>query len=158
MEKIPSFTVNHLVLMPGVYVSRKDFIGQEVLTTFDVRITAPNREPVLSTGICHTLEHLIATFLRNDPEWAARDIYWGPMGCRTGFYLILAGDLAPYDIQDLLIRAFSFASDFGGEIPGARSRDCGSYSDMDLAGAKEVAEKFLAVLHSLNDETTNYPA
>ena len=158
MEKIPSFTVNHLVLMPGVYVSRKDCIGQEVLTTFDVRITAPNREPVLSTGICHTLEHLIATFLRNDPEWAARDIYWGPMGCRTGFYLILAGDLAPYNVQDLLIRAFSFASGFEGEIPGAHPRDCGNYSDMDLAGAKEVAEKFLAVLHSLNDETTNYPA
>ena len=156
MDKIPSFQVNHLILMPGVYVSRKDYIGQETLTTFDVRMTAPNREPVMSTGVCHTLEHLIATFLRNDPDWAARDIYWGPMGCRTGFYLILAGDLQPLDIQDLLIRAYRFAAGFEGEIPGAHPRDCGNYSDMDLEGAKTIAKRYLTVLENLDENTTVY--
>ena len=157
MEKIPSFTVNHLILMPGVYVSRTDTVGSETLTTFDVRMTAPNREPVMSTGVCHTLEHLIATFLRNNPDWASRDIYWGPMGCRTGFYLILTGDLKPLDIQDLLVRAYAFAADFEGEIPGAHPRDCGNYSDMDLPGAKMAAARFLEVLKNLDGSTTVYP-
>ena len=157
MEKIPSFTVDHLRLLPGVYVSRKDRIGDVVLTTFDVRMTAPNREPVMSTGVCHTLEHLIATYLRNDPEWAVKDIYWGPMGCRTGFYLILAGDLAPLDIQGLLLGAYGFAASFEGEIPGAHPRDCGNYSDMDLEGAKAAAARFTEVLVHLDDTTTCYP-
>ena len=157
MDKIPSFTVNHLTLLPGVYVSRKDTIGREVLTTFDIRMTAPNREPVMSTGVCHTIEHLIATYLRNDPEWASKDIYWGPMGCRTGFYLILAGDLEPMDIQDILIRSYRFAAEFEGDIPGAHPRDCGNYSDMDLSGAKEACARFLTVLGSLSPETTQYP-
>lgn len=157
MEKIPSFTVDHLRLLPGVYVSRKDRIGDVVLTTFDVRMTAPNREPVMSTGVCHTLEHLIATYLRNDPEWASKDIYWGPMGCRTGFYLILAGDLEPIDIQELLIGAYRFAAVFEGEIPGAHPKDCGNYSDMDLEGAKAAAARFTDVLVHLDDTTTCYP-
>ena len=157
MEKIPSFTVDHLRLLPGVYVSRKDQIGDIVLTTFDVRMTAPNREPVMSTGVCHTLEHLIATYLRNDPVWASKDIYWGPMGCRTGFYLILAGDLQPMDIQQLLLGAYQFASDFEGLIPGADPKDCGNYSDMDLEGAKASARRFAGVLASLDDSTTIYP-
>ncbi len=157
MDKIPSFTVDHLKLMPGVYVSRKDQIGRETLTTFDVRMTAPNREPVMSTGVCHTIEHLIATFLRNDPVWADRDIYWGPMGCRTGFYLILAGDLTPLEIQDLMIRAYRFAAEFEGEIPGAHPKDCGNYSDMDLAGARAACTRFLTVLENLSPETTIYP-
>ena len=157
MDKIPSFQVNHLTLLPGVYVSRKDQVGTQTLTTFDVRMTAPNREPVMSTGVCHTLEHLIATFLRNDPDWASRDIYWGPMGCRTGFYLILTGDLAPMDIQDLLVRAYEFAASFEGEIPGAYPRDCGNYSDMDLPGARAIASRYLETLRTLNDLTTVYP-
>ena len=157
MEKIPSFTVDHLHLLPGVYVSRKDRIGDVVLTTFDVRMTAPNREPVMSTGVCHALEHLIATYLRNDPEWASKDIYWGPMGCRTGFYLILAGDLEPMDIQELLIGAYRFAAAFEGEIPGAHPKDCGNYSDMDLEGAKAAAARFTDVLVHLDDTTTCYP-
>ena len=157
MEKIPSFTVDHLRLLPGVYVSRRDRIGDVVLTTFDVRMTAPNREPVMSTGVCHTLEHLIATYLRNDPEWASKDIYWGPMGCRTGFYLILAGDLEPMDIQELLIGAYRFAAAFEGEIPGAHPKDCGNYSDMDLEGAKAAAARFTDVLVHLDDTTTCYP-
>ena len=157
MEKIPSFTVDHLRLLPGVYVSRKDQIGDIVLTTFDVRMTAPNREPVMSTGVCHTLEHLIATYLRNDPEWASKDIYWGPMGCRTGFYLILAGDLQPMDIQQLLLGAYQFAADFEGHIPGADPKDCGNYSDMDLEGAKASARRFTHVLAYLDDSTTIYP-
>ena len=157
MEKIPSFTVDHLRLLPGVYVSRKDQIGDIVLTTFDVRMTAPNREPVMSTGVCHTLEHLIATYLRNDPVWASKDIYWGPMGCRTGFYLILAGDLQPMDIQQLLLGAYQFAADFEGQIPGADPMDCGNYSDMDLEGAKASAARFTRVLTYLDDSTTIYP-
>ncbi|MCR5005741.1 MAG: S-ribosylhomocysteine lyase [Clostridiales bacterium] len=157
MEKIPSFTVDHLRLLPGVYVSRKDRIGDVTLTTFDVRMTAPNREPVMSTGVCHTLEHLIATYLRNDPVWASKDIYWGPMGCRTGFYLILAGDLKPLDIQGLLLGAYRFAASFEGEIPGAHPKDCGNYSDMDLEGAKAAAARFIDVLVHLDDSTTCYP-
>lgn len=157
MEKIPSFTVDHLRLLPGVYVSRKDQIGDIILTTFDVRMTAPNREPVMSTGVCHTLEHLIATYLRNDPLWASKDIYWGPMGCRTGFYLILVGDLKPMDIQQLLIGAYQFAAAFDGEIPGAHPKDCGNYSDMDLEGAKAAAARFVQVLTHLDNTTTIYP-
>ena len=143
MEKIASFTVNHLILEPGIYVSRRDRVKDEVLTTFDVRMTAPNREPVMNTAEVHTLEHLGATFLRNDPEYRDEVIYWGPMGCRTGFYLILAGEKEPEDIIGLMKRLYRFMADFEGEVPGACARDCGNYLDMNLPMAKLLAERFL---------------
>ena len=143
MEKIASFTVNHLILEPGIYVSRRDRVKDEVLTTFDVRMTAPNREPVMNTAEVHTLEHLGATFLRNDPEYRDEVIYWGPMGCRTGFYLILAGEKEPEDIIDLMKRLYRFMADFEGEVPGACARDCGNYLDMNLPMAKLLAARFL---------------
>ena len=157
MDKIPSFTIDHTLLKRGIYVSRKDVIGDSVVTTFDIRMKEPNREPALHPGALHTIEHLAATYLRNDPEWASKDIYWGPMGCRTGFYLILAGDLEPMDIQELLIGAYRFAAAFEGEIPGAHPKDCGNYSDMDLEGAKAAAARFTDVLVHLDDTTTCYP-
>ncbi len=123
MEKIASFTINHIALEPGVYVSRKDHIGKETVTTFDLRITSPNDEPVMNTAEVHTIEHLGATFLRNDPQWQDKIVYFGPMGCRTGFYLILAGDLESKDIVELVTAMFEFVRDFEGEIPGASPRD-----------------------------------
>lgn len=143
MEKIASFTVNHLILEPGVYVSRRDRVRDAILTTFDVRMTAPNKEPVMNTAEVHTLEHLGATFLRNDPEYKNEVIYWGPMGCRTGFYLILAGEKEPEDIIDLMKRLYRFMADFEGEVPGACARDCGNYLDMNLPMAKLLAARFL---------------
>lgn len=143
MEKIASFTVNHLILEPGIYVSRRDRVRDAVLTTFDVRMTAPNKEPVMNTAEVHTLEHLGATFLRNDPEYKDEVIYWGPMGCRTGFYLILAGEKEPEDIIDLMKRLYRFMADFEGEVPGACARDCGNYLDMNLPMARLLAERFL---------------
>lgn len=143
MEKIASFTVNHLILEPGIYVSRRDHVNDAVLTTFDVRMTAPNKEPVMNTAEVHTLEHLGATFLRNDPEYRNEVIYWGPMGCRTGFYLILAGEKEPEDIIGLMKRLYRFMADFEGEVPGACARDCGNYLDMNLPMAKLLAERFL---------------
>lgn len=144
MEKIASFTVNHLDLMPGVYVSRKDRVGDQTVTTFDIRMTAPNREPVMNTAEMHTIEHLGATFLRNDAEWKERVIYFGPMGCRTGFYLLLAGDLASEEVLPLVRRCFAFVRDFTGDVPGATARDCGNHLDMNLPMAKLLAERFLA--------------
>ena len=132
MEKIASFTVNHLALLPGIYVSRKDKVGDQVLTTFDLRMTAPNREPVINTAEIHTLEHLGATFLRNHPDWKEKVIYFGPMGCRTGFYLILAGDYESKDVVSLVQEMFTFMADFEGDVPGASPRDCGNYLDMNL--------------------------
>ena len=123
MEKIASFTVNHLALLPGIYVSRKDKVGDQVLTTFDLRMTAPNREPVINTAEIHTLEHLGATFLRNHPDWKEKVIYFGPMGCRTGFYLILAGDYESKDVVSLVQEMFTFMADFEGDVPGASPRD-----------------------------------
>ena len=143
MEKIASFTVNHLILEPGIYVSRRDRVRDAVLTTFDVRMTAPNKEPVMNTAEVHTLEHLGATFLRNDPEYKDEVIYWGPMGCRTGFYLILAGEKEPEDIIDLMKRLYRFMADFEGEVPGACARDCGNYLDMNLPMARLLAARFL---------------
>ena len=156
MEKIASFTVNHLDLEPGIYVSRKDKVGQETLTTFDLRMTAPNKEPVMNTAEIHTLEHLGATFLRNDPEYKDRTIYFGPMGCRTGFYVVLAGDLDSKDIVPLITRMFEFARDFEGEVPGASPRDCGNYLDMNLPMAKYVAAKYLEVLKNITDDRLVY--
>ena len=127
MEKIASFTVNHLTLLPGIYVSRKDHIGAETVTTFDIRMTRPNFEPVMNTAEVHTIEHLGATFLRNHKEYADKTVYFGPMGCRTGFYLILAGDYESKDIVDLIKELFVFMKDFRDEVPGAAPRDCGNY-------------------------------
>ena len=142
MEKIASFTVNHLTLLPGIYVSRKDHIGSETVTTFDIRMTRPNFEPVMNTAEVHTIEHLGATFLRNHKEYADKTVYFGPMGCRTGFYLILSGDYASGDIVDLVKELFVFMRDFKDEVPGAAARDCGNYLDMNLPMANYLADKF----------------
>lgn len=158
MKKIASFTVNHLKLKPGVYVSRKDKVGESTVTTFDIRMTRPNFEPVINTAEIHTIEHLGATFLRNHKEYASKTVYFGPMGCRTGFYLILSGDYKSADIVDLLIEMFKFIADYEGDVPGAAAKDCGNYRDMNLPMAKYVANKYLnEVLLKISDETLNYP-
>lgn len=157
MKKIPSFTVNHLTLLPGVYVSRQDQVGEEIITTFDVRMKAPNREPVVHANALHTIEHLAATFLRNHPIWAQRVIYWGPMGCLTGNYLILKGDLTSEDVLPLLIETFRFIADFDGEIPGASPRDCGNYLFMDLPTARYEAARYLEVLQTATAANLHYP-
>lgn len=157
MEKIASFTVNHLTLLPGVYVSRKDHIGAEVVTTFDIRMTRPNYEPVMNTAEVHTMEHLGATFLRNHPEYKDRVVYFGPMGCRTGFYLLLAGDYESKDVVPLLTEMYQFMADFEGEVPGAAARDCGNYLDMNLPMAKYLAKKYLnEVLTDIRPERLVY--
>lgn len=158
MEKIPSFTVNHLTLRRGVYVSRQDNVGGNIVTTFDIRMKAPNREPALHVNATHAIEHLAATFLRNHEVWADRIIYWGPMGCLTGQYLIVQGNLQPTDILPLLIETFEFIEAFEGEIPGANPRDCGNYQLMDLNIARWEARKFLnEVLHNITPERMVYP-
>ena len=136
MEKITSFTIDHLRLLPGVYVSRKDPAGDAVITTFDLRMTRPNNEPVMNTAEMHAIEHLGATFLRNHPVYGSKIIYFGPMGCRTGFYLLLCGDFESVDIVPLMVEMFEFIRDFEGEIPGAQPKDCGNYLDMNLPMAK----------------------
>ena len=143
METIKSFTVDHKRLLPGVYVSRKDSTGHDVVTTFDIRMTRPNFEPVMNTAEINTLEHLGATFLRNHEEWGDKIIYFGPMGCRTGFYLLLAGDYESEDIISLLREMFEFVCHFEGEIPGAAPEACGNYLDQNLPMAKYLAEKYL---------------
>ena len=143
MEKIESFTINHMVLEPGIYVSRKDNIGKEVVTTFDLRMTRPNFEPVMNTAEVHTIQHLGATFLRNHEEYKDKTVYFGPMGCRTGFYLILAGDYKSQDIVPLIREMYEFIRDFEGEVPGACAKDCGNYLDMNLNMAKYLADKYL---------------
>lgn len=158
MEKIASFTINHLKLLPGVYVSRKDAVGSEVLTTFDLRMTAPNREPVMNTAEMHAIEHLAATYLRNHPEWSDKIIYFGPMGCRTGFYLILAGDLTSKEVLPLVTKTYEFIRDFEGDIPGAAAKDCGNYLDMNLPMAKYLAKRYLdQALYSADEKNLNYP-
>lgn len=158
MKKIASFTVNHLTLLPGVYVSRKDHVGQEVLTTFDIRMTRPNFEPVMNTAEMHTIEHLGATFLRNHETYADKTVYFGPMGCRTGFYLILAGDYESKDIVDLLKEMFVFIRDYKDEVPGAAARDCGNYLDMNLPMANYLAGKYYdGVLKNITEEHLVYP-
>lgn len=157
MKKIPSFTIDHNRLLPGVYVSRRDITPSgDCVTTFDIRLTAPNREPALSPRALHTIEHLAATYLRNDPEWASRTVYWGPMGCCTGCYLLLQGSVEPADILPLLRRLFDFISTFEGEIPGATAADCGNYTFNDLPAARAAAERFARVLAS--DPPLRYPA
>ena len=158
MKKIASFTIDHLKLLPGVYVSRKDKVGQQVITTFDIRMTRPNFEPVLNTAEVHTIEHLGATFLRNDSEFKDKTIYFGPMGCRTGFYLLLADDLTSSEIVPLMKEMFSFIASFKGEVPGASAKDCGNYLDMNLPMANFLARKFLEeVLTDIREEQLNYP-
>ena len=159
MEKIASFTIDHILLQPGVYVSRKDKIGAETVTTFDLRMTSPNEEPVMNTAEMHTIEHLAATFLRNHPDWKDRTVYFGPMGCRTGFYLLLAGDLDSRDIVALMVEMFTFIRDFEGEVPGASAKDCGNYLDMNLPMAKYLAKKYLEnVLVGISKDRLVYPA
>ena len=158
MEKIASFTVNHLTLEPGLYVSRKDRMGAETVTTFDLRMTAPNREPVMNTAEIHTIEHLGATYLRNDPDWKDRTVYFGPMGCRTGFYLLLAGDLEPRDVEELVQAMFRFIRDYEGPVPGDAARDCGNYLDMNLPMAKLLAGRYLEkTLLRLDEAHMCYP-
>ncbi|MBO5282370.1 MAG: S-ribosylhomocysteine lyase [Lachnospiraceae bacterium] len=158
MEKIASFTIDHIRLQPGIYVSRKDTVGQEVITTFDLRMTSPNEEPVMNTAEVHTIEHLGATFLRNDPDYKDKTIYFGPMGCRTGFYLLLAGNYTSRDIVPLMIRMYEFIRDYRDEVPGASPRDCGNYLDMNLGMANYLAKKYLdQVLYSIDDSRLNYP-
>ena len=157
METIKSFTVDHKRLLPGVYVSRKDSTGQDVVTTFDIRMTRPNFEPVMNTAEIHTLEHLGATFLRNHEEWSDKIIYFGPMGCRTGFYLLLAGDYESEDIISLLREMFEFVCHFEGEIPGAAPEACGNYLDQNLPMAKYLAEKYLEhVLTGITPDRLKY--
>ena len=158
MEKIASFTIDHLKLVPGVYVSRKDTIGREVITTFDLRMTSPNDEPVMNTAEVHTIEHLAATFLRNHPVYGNKTIYFGPMGCRTGFYLLLAGDLTSKEIVPLMIEMFEFIRDFKGEVPGVSPKDCGNYLDMNLPMANYLAKRYLDnVLYNIDDSRLVYP-
>ncbi len=158
MKKIPSFTIDHNHLLRGIYVSRKDSVGGETVTTFDIRMKEPNREPVVHAGALHTIEHLAATYLRNDPEWKDRIIYWGPMGCLTGNYLLMRGDLEPKDIVGLMQKTFKFVADFEGEIPGAAPKDCGNWLLHDLPMARWEARKFLTeVLEVIKDENMNYP-
>ena len=158
MEKIASFTIDHLKLVPGVYVSRKDTIGREVITTFDLRMTSPNDDPVMNTAEVHTIEHLAATFLRNHPVYGDKTIYFGPMGCRTGFYLLLAGDLTSKEIVPLMIEMFEFIRDFKDEVPGASPKDCGNYLDMNLPMANYLAKRYLDnVLYNIDDSRLVYP-
>ena len=158
MKKIASFTIDHIKLEPGVYVSRKDHIGSEVITTFDLRMTSPNDEPVMNTAEMHTIEHLAATFLRNHKEYKDKTIYFGPMGCRTGFYLLLAGDLSSKDIVPLMIEMYEFIRDFKDEVPGASAKDCGNYLDMNLGMANYLANRYLEnVLYNIDEAHLVYP-
>ena len=159
MEKITSFTIDHLRLLPGIYVSRKDHAGDTVVTTFDIRMTRPNFEPVMNTAEVHTLEHLGATFLRNHPDFKDHVLYFGPMGCRTGFYLHLSGDYDSKDIVPLMTELFEFVRDFEGEVPGAAARDCGNYLDMNLPMTKYLADNYLReVLSHITPDRLIYPA
>lgn len=158
MEKIASFTIDHIKLQPGIYVSRQDKVGDSVITTFDLRMTSPNEEPVMNTAEMHTIEHLAATFLRNHAEYKEKTIYFGPMGCRTGFYLLLAGDFSSKDIVPLMVEMYEFIRDFEGDVPGASAKDCGNYQDMNLNMAKYLAKKYLDdVLYHIDDSRLIYP-
>ena len=157
MEKITSFTIDHIALLPGLYVSRKDRVGAETITTFDLRLTKPNGEPVMNTAEIHTMEHLAATFLRNDSCWKDRIIYFGPMGCRTGFYLLAAGDLSSREILPLVLECFRFIRDFRGEVPGASAKDCGNYLDMNLPMANYWGERYTRLLENITPDRLVYP-
>ena len=158
MEKIASFTIDHTRLLPGVYVSRRDGQGDGRVTTFDLRLTAPNREPVMDTPAIHTIEHLAATWLRNNEEWKDRVLYFGPMGCRPGFYLLLAGDLTSEEIVPLMKGLFTFMRDYKDEVPGACAKDCGNYLDMNLPMANYLGKRYLEqVLYNIKEDRLVYP-
>ena len=158
MEKITSFTIDHIKLIPGVYVSRVDYVAGHPITTFDLRMTSPNDEPVMNTAEVHTIEHLGATFLRNHKEYASKTIYFGPMGCRTGFYLLLAGDYESKDIVPLMVEMFEFIRDYKDEVPGASAKDCGNYLDMNLGMANYLAKRYLDnVLYNIDETRLVYP-
>lgn len=158
MEKITSFTIDHLKLVPGLYVSRKDLVNGNPITTFDLRLTNPNEEPVMNTAEMHTIEHLAATFLRNHKDYKEKVLYFGPMGCRTGFYLLLAGQYESKDIVPLMREMFTFISDYHDEIPGASAKDCGNYLDMNLPMARFAAKKYIKdVLSDIREEQMLYP-
>ena len=157
MEKITSFTIDHIRLQPGLYVSRKDKVGAETVTTFDLRLTSPNEEPVLNTAEAHTVEHLGATYLRNEPVWKDRVLYFGPMGCRTGFYLLLAGDYQSRDVVELVKNCFAFIRDYTGEVPGASARDCGNYLDLNLPMANYWGRRYAQLLENIDDTRLVYP-
>lgn len=158
MKPIASFTINHLTLLPGIYVSRKDKVGEETITTFDIRMTRPNFEPVMNTAELHTIEHLAATFLRNHKEFGSKIVYFGPMGCRTGCYLLLAGDYDSKDIVPLMKELFTFIRDFKDEVPGAAAIACGNYLDMNLPMANYLADRFLReVLENISEDRLLYP-
>lgn len=157
MKKIDSFTIDHIRLQPGLYVSRKDRVGEETITTFDLRLTSPNEEPVMNTAEVHTIEHLAATYLRNDPVWGQKIIYFGPMGCRTGFYLLLAGDYTSRDALKLVRDCFRFIAQFAGEVPGASARDCGNYLDMNLPMANFWGKRYADLLENPEKDRLEYP-
>lgn len=158
MKKITSFTIDHIRLVPGLYVSRKDMAGDAVITTFDIRMTSPNDEPVMNTAEVHTIEHLGATFLRNHEAFSDKVLYFGPMGCRTGFYLLLTGDYSSADIVPLMKEMFSFIASYEDEVPGASARDCGNYLDMNLPMARWLASRYLHdVLTDIREDQLNYP-
>ena len=157
MEKITSFTIDHIRLQPGLYVSRKDRIGAETVTTFDLRITKPNDEPVMNTAEAHAIEHLAATYLRNEPDWKDKVLYFGPMGCRTGFYLLLAGDLSSQNVLPLVRDCFAFIRDYRDAIPGASARDCGNYLDMSLPMANYWAKRYVTLLENITPDRLTYP-
>jgi len=157
MEKIASFMIDHIRLQPGLYVSRKDHIGAETITTFDLRITNPNEEPVMNTAEMHTIEHLGATYLRNHPQWGSQVVYFGPMGCRTGFYLLVAGDYSSRQILPLVLDCFRFISDYASEVPGANAKDCGNYLDMNLPMANYWGSRYARLLAEIQDDRLVYP-
>lgn len=157
MDRIPSFSVDHNKLKPGLYVSRVDYVVGNPITTFDMRMTSPNIEPVLNTAELHAIEHLGATFLRNDKSIRDDMIYFGPMGCRTGFYLIVAGELKPMDILPTVKKMLSFITDFKDEISGASAVECGNYQDLNLDMAKYYAKRYLDVLSNKDTLYIVYP-
>ena len=157
MEKITSFTIDHIRLQPGLYVSRKDAVGTETVTTFDLRLTSPNEEPVMNTAEVHTIEHLAATYLRNEPQWKDRVLYFGPMGCRTGFYLLLKGDLSSREVLPLVQDCFAFIGAFQDEVPGASAKDCGNYLDMNLPMANYWGKKYAKLLETVGEDRLQYP-
>ena len=157
MKKIPSFTIDHNQLLPGIYVSRKDNVGNDVVTTFDIRMKAPNREPALHPGALHTIEHLAATYLRNNEEWQDRIVYWGPMGCLTGNYLLMKGEMKSEEIVKLMIDTFEFVANYDGVVPGTEPQDCGNYLLHDLPMARYEAKQYLKVLKNIKPENLNYP-
>lgn len=157
MEKITSFTIDHIKLQPGLYVSRKDRMGDQTVTTFDLRLTKPNDEPVMNTAEVHTIEHLAATYLRNDPTWKDKVLYFGPMGCRTGFYLLLWGDHSSRDVLELVMDCFRFVRDYRDEVPGASAKDCGNYLDMNLSMANYWGRRYTELLENMDDSRLVHP-